>query len=145
MIVKSILQQKGNTPIQTIDPTMSVAEAARILSEKRIGALIAVDQGGEIVGIFSERDAVRGMALHGEALKDRKVSDLMTKDVQVCSENDDIDQLMRVMTTRRIRHLPVVSDGALVGIVTIGDVVKSKLDEVEMEVDNLRQYIVAGH
>jgi CBS domain-containing protein len=104
-----------------------------------------VEGNGTVAGILSERDIVRGVALQGEACLRGKVRELMTAAVLTCREDDTLEALMQTMTTRRIRHLPVVdSDGRLSGIVTIGDVVKSRLDEADMEVDNLRHYVVAA-
>lgn len=146
MLVKTILKAKARgAGVVTISPDLSVAEAARSLATNRIGALVAVEDGGTIAGILSERDIVRGIALQGEGCLRAKVRDLMTATVQTCSEDDTVESLMQTMTSRRIRHLPVVdSEGKLTGIVTIGDVVKSRLDQADMEVDNLRHYVVAA-
>ena len=146
MIVKSILKAKARgAGVVTISPDAKISEAARLMAEHRIGALIAVEAGGQIAGILSERDIVRGVADRGNLCLGLSVRDLMTADVVVCHEDDSIAVLSQTMTNRRIRHLPVVSaDNHLVGIVTIGDVVKSRLDEADMEVDNLRHYVVAS-
>jgi CBS domain-containing protein len=140
MIVRSILEGKGET-VLTVTPSTGVADAARILSGKRIGAVVVTDPQGTIAGILSERDIVRGLANHGERVMAMEVRELMTSNVQVCAMDDTVDRLMDVMTQRRIRHLPVVSGDRLVGIVTIGDVVKWKLDETVQEADSLREYI----
>lgn len=146
MLVKSILKAKARgAGVVTISPESTVAEAARALASNRIGALIAVDDGGAIAGILSERDIVRGVALQGEGCLRSKVRDLMTAAVLTCHEDDRLESLMATMTEKRIRHLPVVdASDRLTGIVTIGDVVKSRLDEADMEVDNLRHYVVAS-
>lgn len=146
MLVKSILKAKARgAGVVTISPESTVAEAARALASNRIGALIAVDDGGAIAGILSERDIVRGVALQGEGCLRSKVRDLMTAAVLTCHEDDRLESLMATMTEKRIRHLPVVdASDRLTGIVTIGDVVKSRLDEANMEVDNLRHYVVAA-
>ncbi|MCR6633169.1 MAG: CBS domain-containing protein [Magnetospirillum sp.] len=146
MLVKSILKAKARgAGVVTISPETSVADAARALATNRIGALVAVEDGGAIAGILSERDIVRGVALQGEGCLRAKVRELMTAAVLTCREEDSLDSLMQTMTSRRIRHLPVLDgDDKLIGIVTIGDVVKSRLDEADMEVDNLRHYVVAA-
>ena len=141
MIVRSILEGKGET-VLTVTPGMSVEEAARLLASRRIGALVVTDADGAIVGIRSERDIVRGLATHSTKVMAMEIRALMTANVQVCGLDDTVDSLMDVMTQRRIRHLPVVSgQNRLVGIVTIGDVVKWKLDETAMEASSLREYI----
>jgi len=146
MIVKSILKAKARgAGVVTISPEARIAEAAALLAKHRIGALIAVESGGGIAGILSERDIVRGVAERGNLCLNLSVRDLMTAEVLVCREEDTMAALMHTMTSRRIRHLPVVDgDNKLVGIVTIGDVVKSRLEEADMEVDNLRHYVVAA-
>lgn len=146
MIVKTILKTKARgSGVVTIDPDATIADAARLLANHRIGAVIAVDANGAIKGILSERDIVRGLAQSDAACTQAKVSDLMTATVLTCHEDDSVDSLMKTMTAKRIRHLPVVgSGGELTGMVTIGDVVKSRLDEMDMEVDNLRQYVAAA-
>jgi len=146
MLVKSILKSKARgAGVVTVSPDSNVGEAARALATNRIGALIAVEDSGAIAGILSERDIVRGIALQGEGCLKSKVRDLMTAAVLTCHEDDSLESLMQTMTSKRIRHLPVVdSDDKLTGIVTIGDVVKSRLDEADMEVDNLRHYVVAA-
>lgn len=146
MIVKTILKTKARgAGVVTIDPEATIADAARLLANHRIGAVIAVDANGAIKGILSERDIVRGLAQSDAACTQAKVSDLMTATVLTCHEDDSVDSLMKTMTAKRIRHLPVVGNGGeLTGMVTIGDVVKSRLDEMDMEVDNLRQYVAAA-
>lgn len=147
MIVKTILKTKARgAGVVTISPQASIAEAARLLSSHRIGAVIAVTANNTIAGILSERDIVRGLAQSDAACTSAKVADLMTANVQTCHEDDSVALLMKTMTDRRIRHLPVVDGGGrLTGMVTIGDVVKSRLDEMDMEVDNLRNYVSASH
>lgn len=146
MLVKTILKAKARgAGVVTISPEVTVAEAARTLASHRIGAVIAVESDGAIAGILSERDIVRGMALQGEGCSNSAVRELMTSAVLTCREDDTVESLMQIMTSKRIRHLPVLDgDGRLTGIVTIGDVVKSRLDEADMEVDNLRHYVVAA-
>jgi|AGTN01.3.fsa_nt_gi Predicted signal-transduction protein containing cAMP-binding and CBS domains len=146
MLVKTILKAKpGGTGVVTVAPEALVGEAARLLATHRIGALIAIEADGTIAGILSERDIVRGLALQGEGCLKSRVRDLMTAAVLTCHEDDTVESLMQTMTSRRIRHLPVMdSEQRLAGIVTIGDVVKSRLDQADMEVDNLRHYVVAA-
>lgn len=146
MLVKTILMAKARgSGVVTVSPDISVAEAAQVLASSRIGALVAVESAGAIAGILSERDIVRGVAQQGDACLHSRVRDLMTAAVLTCHEDDTVESLMHIMTSKRIRHLPVVdSDDRLTGIVTIGDVVKSRLDEADMEVDNLRHYVVAA-
>jgi CBS domain-containing protein len=146
MFVKNILKGKARgAGIVTVSPEASIAEAAKLLAANRIGALIVTEADGLIVGILSERDIVRGLAAQENICTTARVCDLMTIAVLTCHEDDTIDSLMQTMTARRIRHLPVVGgDGRLTGIVTIGDVVKSRLDEADMEVDNLRHYVSAS-
>ena len=147
MIVKTILKTKARgAGVVTISPQASITEAARLLASHRIGAVIAVTEEGGIAGILSERDIVRGLAQSDGICTGAKVAELMTANVQTCREDDSVEALMKTMTDRRIRHLPVMDGaGRLTGMVTIGDLVKSRLDEMDMEVDNLRNYVSASH
>jgi len=140
MNVAAILKQKGRA-VTTASPGMSLLEVANKLSAKRIGAIVIVGAGGEVSGIVSERDVIRALASQGAACLERPVSETMTRQVVSCQEADTLDELMAMMTARRFRHLPVVTDGALVGIVSIGDVVKHHVAEVEMEATAMREYI----
>ncbi|TAN56563.1 MAG: CBS domain-containing protein [Magnetospirillum sp.] len=144
MIVKSILKEKiRGAGIVAIPPDASVGEAAKLLAQHRIGAVLVMDA-GKVAGILSERDIVRGLAQAVDVCSTAKVRDLMTAEVFVCHEDDTVEHLMSTMTAKRIRHLPVVGNsGEVVGIVTIGDVVKSRLDETKMEADSLRDYVMA--
>lgn len=145
MIVKQILKAKARgTGIVTIEPDASVGEAAKLLAQHRIGAVMVMT-GDKVAGILSERDIVRGLADAVDVCITAKVRDLMTADVFVCHEDDTVERLMEIMTGKRIRHLPVIAgDGSVAGIVTIGDVVKSRLDETKMEAESLRDYVMAG-
>ena len=145
MIVKSILREKARgAGIVSIAPDASVGDAARLLAQHRIGAVMVME-GDKVAGILSERDIVRGLAQAVDVCLTAKVSDLMTADVFVCNEDDTVEHLMATMTAKRIRHLPVVGNaGQVVGIVTIGDVVKSRLDETRMEADSLRDYVMTS-
>lgn len=143
MYVDAILKKKGDTVV-TVAPDCLVSKAAQTLHEKRIGAVLVRDVGGEIAGILSERDIVRGVAKNREACLGMAVKNLMTHPVITCSPNDSIEQIMERMTERRIRHLPVVESGDLIGIISIGDVVKQRISEIEHESRALKQYIAAG-
>ena len=140
MNVASILRQKGRA-VTTASPAATLLEVADRLASKRIGAIVVVGAGGELDGIISERDIIRALADVGPSCLARPVSEIMTKQVVTCQETDTLDELMAMMTARRFRHLPVVTDGALVGIVSIGDVVKHHVAEVEMEATAMRDYI----
>ena len=138
MNVDGILRAKGGNVV-TIGPDASVADLVAGLRDAGIGAMVVSADGRTVDGIVSERDVVRALAQHGGRVVDRPVSDLMTRSVVTCSPQDSVKQLMSEMTRRRIRHLPVVADGALVGIVSIGDVVKNRLEEMETETNVLRE------
>ena len=140
MNVETILRNKGNS-VATIRPDATVAEAVDILNRKRIGALVVSEDGHGVDGILSERDIVIALAVHGEDLLSRPVGEIMTRTVVTCEPSDTVGALMAEMTNRRIRHFPVVADGRLRGIVSIGDLVKSRLDEVEFEANSLRSFI----
>jgi CBS domain-containing protein len=144
MIVKNVLKAKPSNAVATTSADTSVTDAARHLHERRIGALVVVDPTDAIVGIISERDIARGLALHGDRLGGLRVADLMTSAVLVCSPDDSLESLMGTMTTRRVRHLPVIDKGTLVGMITIGDVVKSRLEEATMQVDQMRDYVMTA-
>jgi CBS domain-containing protein len=120
-----------------------IAAAASTMTEAKIGALLVEDGAGEIVGILSERDIVRGMGPHGADLHDVDVSELMTRNLIRCSQSDTVNEAMAMMTDRRIRHLPVFEEDELVGFISIGDLVKSRIMEVQTEAEALRQYILS--
>ena len=142
MLVSDILQSKGSAVI-AIAPGESVAEAARLLTEKRIGALVVLD-GERLAGILSERDIVRALARQGPGCLEGPLSALMTAKVVTCRPGHAIAEIMEMMTTSRIRHLPVVEKGKLAGMISIGDVVKARLEETQHETEALKAYIVAG-
>ncbi|MEX2648732.1 MAG: CBS domain-containing protein [Alphaproteobacteria bacterium] len=144
MHVEAILKNKGRE-VTTIAPETTVKAAAVMMHGRRIGALVVTDPQGRIAGIVSERDIVAAIAQRGERALDLKVADLMTREVVTCAPGDTVRHLMTVMTSRRMRHIPVVVDGRLAGIVSIGDVVKSRIEESEMEANMLRDYVMAGH
>ncbi len=140
MNVASILRQKGRA-VTTASPTTTLMEIANKLAAKRIGAIVIVGQGGEVAGIVSERDIIRMLGSDGAQCLARPVSESMTRQVVTCLESETLEEVMAMMTARRFRHLPVVTDGALVGIISIGDVVKHHIAEVEMEATAMREYI----
>jgi CBS domain-containing protein len=140
MNVASILRQKGRA-VTTAGPGTPLLEVARKLAAKRIGAIVIVGAAGEIEGIISERDIIRALSRSGAESLTHPVSEFMTRRVVICQETDTLDELMAMMTAKRFRHLPVVTDGALVGIISIGDVVKHHVAEVEMEAMAMRDYI----
>ncbi len=140
MIVKTILAAKGGTVV-TIEPTATLAEATQLLSRHRIGAVVVTGAGQRIVGIVSERDIVRALAEHGAGALQRPLTDVMTRKVVTCGHAETISGIMERMTGGKFRHLPVVEDDRLVGIISIGDVVKVRLEEMEQEQNALRDYI----
>ena len=143
MYVRDILSTKGGR-VTTIKPDSKISATSKLLSQHRIGAVLVTDATDKIRGIISERDIVRGLAGHGGGVAELSVSDLMTRDVRSCGPGDTIADIMAIMTTHRIRHLPVLEDGKLMGIVSIGDVVKYRLDEAKHEVESMRDYVLAG-
>ncbi|MEZ4670870.1 MAG: CBS domain-containing protein [Anaerolineae bacterium] len=144
MIVQDILKKKSSE-VLTIHAQQSLLEASQILAANNIGALVVVDDLKAPVGILSERDIVRQLAQHHESTGALSVGDVMTTAVVIALPDDDIAYLSNTMTNKRIRHLPVLHDGELVGIVSIGDVVKAQLDLYEGEVHSLQQYIAGGY
>lgn len=130
MEVREILEWRMPRLV-TISPDATILNAADLLAKERIGAVVVVDDGGEITGIISERDVVRGLSTQRSAVLDQPVSDLMTAEVIICRPSSDVEELARDMTENRVRHLPVVDDGKLVGVVSIGDIVKHRVDELE--------------
>jgi CBS domain-containing protein len=140
MIVKSILSAKGSD-VATIAPTATLAEATKILATRKIGALVVTGAGDRITGIISERDIVRAFAQHGGGAFGLLLSEVMTRKVVTCAPADTVAMLMERMTAGKFRHLPVVDDGRLVGIISIGDVVKYRLTELEFEQGAMRDYI----
>jgi CBS domain-containing protein len=140
MNVKTILAAKGGD-IFTIEPTATLAAAAVLLSTHRIGVVVIRGAGGRLGGILSERDIVRAIAEHGEDALATPVGQAMTRNVMTCSEDDSIADIMERMTSGKFRHLPVLKEGELVGLVSIGDVVKQRVEEIERDADALRDYI----
>ena len=143
MTVEHILGSKGSK-IVSVDEQASVMTALALLKEHRIGAILVMTPGNEIAGVLSERDVVRGLVDQGAALLDFPVCDLMTRTVITCAKSDSITSVMSLMTENRIRHLPVMDGGMLVGVISIGDVVKQRIAEAENEADALKDYIATG-
>jgi len=143
MTVKTILGHKSRDVV-TIQPTATLAEAAGLLAERRIGAVLVLGIQGRVAGILSERDIVRALAERGGAVLGERVDHVMTRKVFTCSENDTVAQVMEQMTAGKFRHVPVTEEGRLVGIISIGDVVKHRLHEIESESEALREYILTA-
>lgn len=143
MYVDSILKHKGQDVISA-GPSDEIIAVAKLLNRHRIGAVVVREADGPVVGVLSERDIVRGLAEKGQACLTLRVADLMTSEVVCCRPNDSIDDIMALMTERRIRHLPVMRDGAVIGVISIGDVVKRRIAEIESEATSLREYIATG-
>ena len=143
MNVETILRNKGNW-IATIRPDATIADAVSMLHRERIGALVVSEDGNSVDGILSERDIVIALAEQAADLLSRTVGEIMTRNVVTCEPGDTVGELMAEMTNRRVRHLPVVADGRLCGIVSIGDLVKNRLDEVEFEAQSLRSFIASA-
>jgi CBS domain-containing protein len=139
MYVSQILKSKG-TNVVTARADDTIARVAEQLATERIGAVVVMGE-GRIAGILSERDIAYGLARHGQDLLALRVSDLMSRLVVTCSLEDDTGTLMEMMTDRRVRHLPVLDNGKLAGIISIGDVVKARLSEMAVEVNELRDYV----
>jgi CBS domain-containing protein len=140
MYVSDILKVKGGDVV-SIAATESVYAALSLLAANKIGAVMVTDAQGGMAGILSERDLVRAMHKFGKDLFDKHVGDLMTTTVVTCSPKDPVAAIMGMMTSQRFRHVPVLDDGKLVGMISIGDVVKSRIEEAQFEVDALRRYI----
>jgi CBS domain-containing protein len=142
MQVKEILTKKGRD-VATISQGRTVADGVQLLRERAIGALVVTGTSGPLVGIFSERDVVRVLGAHGTAGLEMTVADVMSTNVTTCAEATTVDSLMALMTERRIRHVPVIEEGTLVGMISIGDVVKWRVDELENEKRDLIEYVSA--
>jgi len=140
MKINDVIKAKPSHEVVTIGPDATVRELIALLAEHNVGALVVSDDGERVTGIVSERDVVR--RLHADAgVLDTAVSEIMTADVRTCAGDDGLTDLMQTMTQHRIRHVPVVADGRLTGIISIGDVVKSRIGELEFERDQLDSYV----
>lgn len=143
MTIETVLSEKGSD-VATVARDATLAEAVNQLAERRIGALVVLDEQGAVAGIISERDLVQCLAVHGEAALSESVAKAMTRDVVTAARDTPILSALSIMTGKRIRHLPVVEDGRLAGIVSIGDLVKHRLQRIEQEADAMRAYIQAS-
>ncbi|WP_116198976.1 CBS domain-containing protein [Amycolatopsis circi] len=143
MRIADLLERKGAT-VATVSPGTTVAELLAGLARHNVGAMVVVDAEGGIAGIVSERDVVRKLNDHGPSVLQGPVADIMTTLVASCSPDDPVDQLSVVMTERRIRHVPVLDGGRLAGIVSIGDVVKIRMEQLEQSQEQLEAYIAQG-
>jgi len=140
MRISDLLRRKGNLVV-TVKPEQSVTELLDLLAEHKVGALVVSTDGQSVQGIVSERDVVRRLQERGPDLLQAQVREIMTTTVRSCPPETELDQLMQIMTTGRFRHVPVTEDGRLTGIVSIGDVVKHRIDELQSERDQLTAYI----
>jgi CBS domain-containing protein len=143
MRVSDVLASKGSDAVYTITPDSTVQHLLDVLAEHNVGALVVSDDGKAMLGIVSERDIVRKLRA-SENARDMTVADIMTTDVQLCAPEDSFGGLMAIMTEHRVRHLPVLDDGVLVGVVSIGDAVKYRMERLEFERDQLNNYVSGG-
>jgi len=141
--VEGLLRNKGSD-VATVAPSATVGVVVAALAEHKVGALVVSEDGERVDGIVSERDVVRALAEHGDALLDHEVATIMTTKVVTCDMSTTVDELSSLMTEGRYRHVPVVVDGVLAGIVSIGDVVKSHIKDLESEKQTLHEYISGG-
>jgi CBS domain-containing protein len=141
--VEGLLRNKG-ADVATVAPSATVGVVVAALAERKVGALVVSEDGERVDGIVSERDVVRALAEHGDALLDHEVATIMTTKVVTCDMSTTVDELSTLMTEGRYRHVPVVVDGVLAGIVSIGDVVKSHIKDLESEKQTLHEYISGG-
>ena len=143
MNIAQLLKAKGRA-VTTARPDVKLLDIVTSLASKRIGAIVIVGEKGELAGIISERDVIQALAKSSKAALEDSVSKHMTREVVTCQESTTIDEMMELMTQGRFRHVPVIEDGALIGIISIGDVVKNHIAEVEMEVTAMRGYFATG-
>jgi CBS domain-containing protein len=143
MTVKAILSRKGSD-VATIAPTANLSDAVKLLAERRIGALVVTGADNRVAGILSERDIVRALAARGPESLQETVASVMTRKVSTCTEDETVAAIMERMTEGKFRHLPVVEQGRLAGIISIGDVVKLRVEEIEGESNALREYIATA-
>jgi CBS domain-containing protein len=143
MTVSIILAEKGREVV-TLEPNASLSEAVRTLAAKRIGAALVLGADRRIAGIISERDVVRALAEHGAAALEESVSQTMTRKVETCTEGETVVSIMERMTAGKFRHMPVVDQGRLIGVVSIGDIVKHRVHEMERESVAMRDYIMTA-
>jgi len=144
MLVRQILSAKPEQKVLAVAPQTPVSEAVRILAEKRIGALVVSSDGRKAEGILSERDIVRELAARGGEILNQPVADLMTRKLVTCTPGDSARHVVEKMTAGRFRHMPVLEEGTMIGLISIGDVVKGRLDELTMETNALAD-MIRGH
>ena len=143
MTVKAILSRKGPNVV-SIEPTATLGDAAKLLAERRIGAVLVLGIEGRVAGILSERDIVRVLAERGAGVLNERVDQVMTRKVFTCGETDTVAHIMEQMTAGKFRHVPVIEEGRVIGIISIGDVVNHRLLEIENESNALREYILTA-
>jgi CBS domain-containing protein len=143
MTVAAILKHKGHD-IVTVEPTRTVTEVVKVLDSKRIGAVLVLDAAQQLLGIVSERDIVKCLATHGIRTLEMTAGQLMTRDLKTVTRETTVVEAMTMMTAGRFRHIPVVEDGQLIGLISIGDVVKARIMQAEQEVDSLRSYVAGA-
>ena len=144
MTVARILTGKGDVQVITCKTADTVESLTRVLAKNRIGAILIVDDDGKLAGIVSERDIVRAISSDGREILDNPASSIMTSKVVTCTPQDKVTALMGLMTENRIRHLPVMEDGQIKGVISIGDVVKARIEEAERAAAEMQQYITSG-
>ena len=144
MLVHQIIKSKPEAGVVTVGPDTSIADVAKILADKRIGTVVVSEDGKVALGVLSERDIVRELAQSGSSCLSRLVSDYMTRDVVTCNSRSAVSEVLSKMTEGRFRHMPVVEDDAMIGLISLGDVVKAQLQALEMEKDALEGMIM-GH
>lgn len=142
MLVSQIIRNKGSQQVVTVTPEMTIGEAAKVLAENRIGALVVTDDGAKVRGILSERDLVREMGARGAACLTDRVDNVMTRNVYACKPDDSADLVLQTMTNKRFRHIPVMDGVRMVGLISIGDVVAARLSELQLEKDALTGMIM---
>lgn len=143
MTVAAILKQKGHE-VAHVGPGATIAEVAQHLATRGIGAMLVCEPGGDLLGIISERDVVRSLATNGAPTLDMTVSELMTRNLTTATERTTVPEAMELMTRGRFRHLPILEDGRVTGIVSIGDIVKARMMQQEQEVDSLKAYVAGA-
>ena len=143
MTVAAILKHKGHDVVH-VGPDATIAEVAQQFAVRGIGAILVCDAWGDLLGIISERDVVRSLAAHGAVTLGKRASELMTRDVTTVTERTTVPEAMEMMTLGRFRHLPVMQDGRITGIVSIGDIVKARMMQQEQEVDSLKAYVAGA-
>lgn len=145
MFVATMLERKGRDII-TVSAQSTLSQAISVLTERGIGAVVVLDDDGSLAGILSERDIIQRLAKHGADAMEMKVDDCMTRNVITCREDDSVNGIMTMMNNGRFRHMPVVDkDNKMVGLISVGDVVKNRMEEVMRDTEDMKRYIVEGH